>query len=1072
MQPGSPRIIFLAVLTVSCLGSGALPSQEAPSTANGPAQDTGSSQDPGSTQDAGETWLTARTSTERRLAVGESHPYLVALAAGQCLTATVEQKGVDVQVGIFDPSGTRLRRIDSPTSAWGREDVLLVAQEAGVYRLEFRGILDALPTGAYSLVVDKLGPASEREEHLHLGLVAIERSYWLAEKAPTTENLRRALENRRHALQHFRSAGSAHGVLLAILDIADLERWLGHPREALSRLREARRGLSQEPSSTSKVPVEAQEDILPWMRQRGLRAQVEAAIGKIYLVTGAPELALSYYQTARRLAGKDRDRRWRSDLLNGLGQTYAVLGEDASALDAWRESLEVLGSDGHTLGRIWTWWTIAQSLESQGQTHQALDAYERVLARSRQASQTITYFRSLTSSSRLKIARLQVTVGRREEGMKTYRSALDRRNGAHDWSRKPDLLLTCAEVEWALGLYREARASYRLALERSTLWRHRQAAHYGLARLSRDAGELGRALAWSARAVDATESQWAAIDHSRASFLAGQLPIFELHIDLLMRLHRQDPSRGHDIAAFETSERLRARELLASLPRGHLLRARHGDERLWKQRETLQYQLDAWGRRESRRLHRGVVLSPAEVEAESADLNDLLVRFREAEDAVRAGSPKYDVLHPEKRLSLPELRRLALDEDTLLLEIALGEERSYLWAVSSDAIDSFELPPRATLEAAALSFNQLLTARGRDLDFETREAKQARVVAADAALPRVGHRLSQMLFGPVAGLLARQQLLIVADGGLQSVAFAALPHPSAGSAAAAPPLITRHALVTAPSASVIAALRQLRNPDQDSFSKTLAIFADPVFTASDPRVPEGFRRQAVGPASKADSRDSLDWNVPHRVARSARDLGLENFGRLPASREEAEAISGLLPVGESLRAFGFAARRDAVIHGGLNDFRILHFATHAVRNAVHPELSGVILSLVDERGEPINGFLAVQDVYGLDLRADLVVLSACQTALGREIRGEGLIGLPRAFMYAGAAGVVASLWSPEDRPAAVLMKYFYRALLEESRSPAEALRLAQLEMRRQEPWRAPYHWAAFSFGGDPRVSTR
>ena len=148
------------------------------------------------------------------------------------------------------------------------------------------------------------------------------------------------------------------------------------------------------------------------------------------------------------------------------------------------------------------------------------------------------------------------------------------------------------------------------------------------------------------------------------------------------------------------------------------------------------------------------------------------------------------------------------------------------------------------------------------------------------------------------------------------------------------------------------------------------------------------------------------------------------------------------------------------------EYRIVHFATHGLINNQHAELSGIVLSLVDERGQPQNGFLRIYDIYNMNLKADLVVLSACQTALGKDIKGEGLVGLTRAFMYAGATRVVASLWQADDRGTAALMNRFYEGMLAQRQSPAAALRNAQLSMWKDKRWRHPRYWAAFTLQGE------
>jgi CHAT domain-containing protein len=164
---------------------------------------------------------------------------------------------------------------------------------------------------------------------------------------------------------------------------------------------------------------------------------------------------------------------------------------------------------------------------------------------------------------------------------------------------------------------------------------------------------------------------------------------------------------------------------------------------------------------------------------------------------------------------------------------------------------------------------------------------------------------------------------------------------------------------------------------------------------------------------------------------------------------------------------GFKASRATVTSPILKQFNIVHFATHGILNDKNPELSGIVLSLVDERGEAQDGFLTLRDIYNLDLPVHLVVLSACQTGMGQPVRGEGLIGLTRGFMYAGARSVVVSLWRVNDQATAELMKRFYKHMLGKEKLPAAAaLRQAQLEMQADKVWHDPYYWAGFILQGD------
>jgi CHAT domain-containing protein len=190
------------------------------------------------------------------------------------------------------------------------------------------------------------------------------------------------------------------------------------------------------------------------------------------------------------------------------------------------------------------------------------------------------------------------------------------------------------------------------------------------------------------------------------------------------------------------------------------------------------------------------------------------------------------------------------------------------------------------------------------------------------------------------------------------------------------------------------------------------------------------------------------------------------FERLRSSRDEADVVARLAGRSGNFIAVDFDASRKTATSANLSQYRIVHFATHGLLNSKHPELSGLVFSLVDKRGKPQNGFVTASDIFNLKLNADLVVLSACQTALGREVRGEGLMGLTRGFMYAGSARVVASLWRVPDRGTAELMKRFYEGMLVQGLPPAAALRAAQLAMRKDPRWRAPYNWAGFTLQGE------
>jgi CHAT domain-containing protein len=309
-----------------------------------------------------------------------------------------------------------------------------------------------------------------------------------------------------------------------------------------------------------------------------------------------------------------------------------------------------------------------------------------------------------------------------------------------------------------------------------------------------------------------------------------------------------------------------------------------------------------------------------------------------------------------------------------------------------------------------------------------------------------------MILQPAVSQLKGKRLLFVGDGVLQYVPFASLPVPTAGPTSSYRPLILDHEIINLPSASVMAALRE-ETAGRSRASKTLAVLADPVFQNDDPRI------------GNAES-GKISADASTEAYRSAKESGLDSFVRLRFTREEANEITRLVSSDKRLEALDFAASRANATSAALGQYQIVHFATHGLINNRHPELSGIVLSLVDEKGQAQNGFLRLYEIYNLKLGADLVVLSACQTAVGQEVRGEGLLGLTRGFMYAGAPRVVATLWQVDDRATSELMKRFYQKMLGEGLRPAAALKAAQVSMQSDKRWSSPHFWAAFTLHGD------
>ncbi len=382
------------------------------------------------------------------------------------------------------------------------------------------------------------------------------------------------------------------------------------------------------------------------------------------------------------------------------------------------------------------------------------------------------------------------------------------------------------------------------------------------------------------------------------------------------------------------------------------------------------------------------------------------------------------------------------------------------------------------MKQSALQVYEMLTARSINRRGESALQQRERIAQAEAKLPAAAQSLSQTLLAPVAAQLGNKRLVIVADGALQYIPFAMLPEPTRASAAnpqsairnpqSYVPLIVGHEVVSLPSASALA-IQRTELAGRQPAPKMLAVIADPVFDHTDERLktpaPEASDKEQAQTTSFDDAR-----SIEHLAEKSDEKSGVTTrrlvIPRLPFTQQEATRLLALTPKNSSFGAIDFQASRANVLKGELSQYRYVHFATHGVMDSERPGLSSLVLSMVDEQGNQRDGFLRANDIYNLKLPAELVVLSACQTGLGKEINGEGLVGLTRGFMYAGAARVVVSLWNVNDKATADLMTKFYQRMLKRGERPAAALRAAQVEMWKQKQWQSPYYWAAFTMQGE------
>jgi CHAT domain-containing protein len=552
------------------------------------------------------------------------------------------------------------------------------------------------------------------------------------------------------------------------------------------------------------------------------------------------------------------------------------------------------------------------------------------------------------------------------------------------------------------------------------------------------------------------------------------------------------------IKGLEVSERKRARSLLDEIAFSYRDSVTSNGEvaALVERERKLKTQIEA--KRDEFATLRKDKLSASRAGQVAEDLSRLNQEYEQLHSVIFSKDISGSARVPPRPLTAKEIQSVADDESTLLLEFSLGEERTFLWAISRGTVESYELPKRSIIETQVLELNRVIkTMTRRQTPIGCKEAGPS-LVKCDEDFQSRAQILSRILLAPAAKRIASaKRIVIVPDGALNYVPFAALPQldwsADHSSLAASnhgqitfPPLLAGYEITLVPSVSFLVAVRN-RLESLPAASKNIAIIANPVFEKDDERllrqqsgavaqigVSRGDPASRTAASKKPDVKETVrDTNRRPRetmLRQVLRDTDNESgtLPRLFSTQREALEIQSLAGVDNSLLAMNFDANRKIVTSDILKDYRFIHFATHGFFDSIHPELSGIVLSLYDEKGNPQNGFMQISDIYHLKLNAEVVVLSACQTGLGKEVKGEGVTGLGRAFMAAGARRVIASLWKVDDDATSELMTSFYRHLLKGKSTPAAALRAAQLDILARQKWSHPFYWAGFFITGDFR----
>ncbi|MBD2341953.1 tetratricopeptide repeat protein [Calothrix sp. FACHB-156] len=823
-------------------------------------------------------------------------------------------------------------------------------------------------------------------------------------------------------------------------------------------------------------------------------ARTLANIAFLYNSLGDINSSIQAYTQALNIYKKLDNQGQQGRIIRSIGNVYQLNGRYKESLESYKQALSLHRKQKDHKSEIITMWGIAKTHRSLNDYNQAFHAANQALELSKQYK----YYFDATASLGI-IGSIYLAKGDYKNALNSYQNILVAYRKAGLRIKEAETLNT---MSMAYGLQQQHQQAINTLNEELKLRRELKDktgeanTFYLIAMNQRKLGNPETALTNIEAAIQIIENIRSNVKNPdlRTSYFATVQNYYKFKIDLLMELHKKEPSKGYNAQAIETSDRSRARGLVELLTEARANIRKGANPELLAEERRIQALIDGKEKVRFEIVNSDKIKNPifkANAEKLQTEIDQLLSQQKQLETEIRQTSSKYANLKYPQPLTLAQIQQ-QLDKDTLLLQYSLGNERSFLWVVSPNSLDTYELPKKAEIDKSAINLFCLISRNSSKPPSVTNQENPCKNIK-NQRIDIAAKELSQLILSPAKDKLATKRLVIVADGALQYIPFAALADinsqanstpaqeekekpkdvvcsTAGGIRVCSPaqpqslnyqPLLVNHEIVSLPSASAIAIQRQ-ELATRQSAPKALAILADPVYNATDTRVTNAQNKQL-------QKQNSLNLELEQSaLKRSADILNRQGWTRLSGTRTEAQTIFNLVPKSQAVQLLDFAANYTQATSSNLNQFRILHFATHGFVNDANPELSGLVLSLVNEQGKDIRGYLRLADLFNLDYPADLIVLSACETGLGKEIQGEGLVGLTRGLMYAGAERLVVSLWQVDDKGTSEFMQEFYQQMWQQNKSPNQALRAAQLKMWQQEKWRNPNYWAAFTFLGEWR----
>jgi CHAT domain-containing protein len=773
-------------------------------------------------------------------------------------------------------------------------------------------------------------------------------------------------------------------------------------------------------------------------------ASILGNLGVAYRSLSQYDKAIASYQKVLIIFQKVGDLNSEAKVLNNLGNVYLALSQYDKAIGFYQQALLAYQQAKDLNGEAKALANLSTAYLALSQYNKAIDSYQKALLIYQQVGDRNSEALALAGlgNAQTSQSKYDKAIGYYQQALPIFQQIKDRNGEASALGQLGIAYLSLYQFDKAIGYYQQA-----LPIFHQTKNRESEAASlfqlalaYRIQNIvSQDQRKLTDALKKINAAIEIIESIRGELknDALKTSYFTSVQGYYQLKTEILMQLHQQQPTQGYDAQALETSDQSRGRVLRELLIQSNANINTNIDPQLLKQERTLNQTLDA------KELKLIQLSSQSDKETQITQLKQEIAALYTDRDTlkntIRATNPAYANLQYPKPTKLAELQQ-QLDRDTFMLQYSLGEKESYLWVISNKDLHTYILPKRSDIEKTAQSFRDAISINPSETKLDPITTQE---------LFTTSQALTQQILTPAAALLGNKRLIIIPDGKLHQIPFAALTSPNSKTYQ---PLITQQEITNLPSASTIGILRSTV-AKKPRGTKTIAILADPVFETNDDRL----TGKTILPTL------NLNLDIPNQTIKSRSKRG--QWARIENTAIEAKGILSLVPQeSDRTAAFGFDANYNWITAPSLSQYRYIHLATHGFFDEEKPALSSLLLSSFNAQGQTQKSYLRLPELFNLNLPSEMIVLSACETGLGKDVPGEGLMGMTRGFMYAGALRVAVSLWKVDDAATAQLMQQLYQSLWRSKKSHAASLREAQLKLWNEGTH--PYYWSAFTLQGE------